>query len=79
MGGRGASTVERGSLHLAKASFNTKFISSIEFCPRLSQIGITLNCCNLLARLNFMLGFGGEQVVCWIKACVPFYSIFFSK
>ena len=49
-GGRGHSEVTGNSLVAGKASFDVKFICLNEFCPGLSENGITLNCCNLLAR-----------------------------
>ena len=63
-GGRGALAVKGSSLHTGKASFKAKNICPNEFCPRLSENGVILNCCKLLARLNILLGFGGKQVLC---------------
>ena len=63
-GGKGALAVEGNSFHKRRASFNAKLICPNEFCPRLSEIGVTLNCCNLLAGFNTLLGFGGKQVLC---------------
>ena len=62
--GRGALALKGNSLHTGKASFNAKLICPNEFCPRLSENGVTLNCCKLLVRLNVLLGFGGKQVLC---------------
>ena len=58
------------SLRTGKISFNAKLMCPNKFCPRLSEIGVTLNCCNLLARRKILLGFGGKQVLCSIKTCV---------
>ena len=52
------------SLRTGKASFKAKNICPNKFCPRLSENGVTLNCCKLLACLNILLGFGGKQVLC---------------
>ena len=52
------------SLHTEKASFKAKNICPNEFYPLLSEIGVTLDCCKLLAPLNILLGFGGKQVLC---------------
>ena len=57
--GRGALAAKGSSLRTGKASFNAKLMCPNEFCPRLSEIGVTLNCCNLLARIQILLGFGG--------------------
>ena len=64
MGGGGGLAVKGSSLRTEKASFNTKLMCLNGFCPRLSEIGVSLNCCNLLAPLNILLGFGGKQVLC---------------
>ena len=63
-GGTGALAVKGSSLRTEKASFNAKLMCLNGFCPRLSEIGVSLNCCNLLARVKILLGFGGKQVLC---------------
>ena len=62
-GGRGALAVKGSSLHTGKASFKAKNICPNKFCLRLSENGVTLNCCKLLARLNILVGFDGKQVL----------------
>ena len=63
-GGEGALAVKGSSLRTGMASFNAELMCPNEFCPRLSEIGVTLNCCNLLARIKISLRFGGKQVLC---------------
>ena len=67
------------SLHTGKASFKAKNICPNEFSPRLSENGVTLNCCKLLVRLNILLEFGGKQVLFLNKDLRVVFLVFISQ